>query len=448
MEGFFNTLKSSGLVEAVKDLAMDALHLDDNDEKKKEENVESASRRHHSSSSPWRSSPHKAQEAESGERQPEWRRQRPARTDGDEWNQSAWERPRPAHDDDEQETQPEWRRPRPQREEGNPSGGSWAQVAGSQGGRGQGRKPRPHLRPAQEQLNEYGNEPSEQHYAEEVSVNIEPTEEELADISAACNRLWELDLNRLTPGQDYEIDCGGGKKLYNKEDVSEASLFSLLDKSVFKRPTYARFYHLLDNYCADESRSEAHSAAEEREQVAFIEEISRTGPIKYLLRYLTEKRIVPGSMEKFKQTLRILWFKFFNRGGTRDSSSGFEHVFVGEIKRNGEVSGLHNWIQFYVEEEKGTLDYQGYILPRRRGGDLPDSQTQLLTVQLEWNGVRKDQSSILVGVSPEFEFALYTLCFYCGQEDNYVDLGPYRVNVKCYRMGENRIGSVFPIALD
>lgn len=35
MEGFFNTLKSSGLVEAVKDLAMDALHLDDNDEKKK-----------------------------------------------------------------------------------------------------------------------------------------------------------------------------------------------------------------------------------------------------------------------------------------------------------------------------------------------------------------------------------------------------------------------------
>jgi hypothetical protein len=27
-------------------------------------------------------------------------------------------------------------------------------------------------------------------------------------------------------------------------------------------------------------------------------------------------------------------------------------------------------LQFYVEEEKGTVDYQGYILPRRRGGDL------------------------------------------------------------------------------
>jgi poly(U)-specific endoribonuclease len=78
----------------------------------------------------------------------------------------------------------------------------------------------------------------------------------------------------------------------------------------------------------------------------------------------------------------------------------------------------------------------------------PDAHTQLLTVQFDWNGVRKDQSSVLMGVSPEFEVALYTLCFYAGQEDNYVDLGPYRVNVKCYRLGQEKIGSAFPIALD
>lgn len=80
-------------------------------------------------------------------------------------------------------------------------------------------------------------------------------------------------------------------------------------------------------------------------QVAFLEEISRTAPIKYLLRYLAEKRIVSANMEEFKQTLRSLWFQFYNRGGTRNASSAFEHVFVGEIKREGEVSGFHNWIQ-------------------------------------------------------------------------------------------------------
>jgi poly(U)-specific endoribonuclease len=76
----------------------------------------------------------------------------------------------------------------------------------------------------------------------------------------------------------------------------------------------------------------------------------------------------------------------------------------------------------------------------------PDSDTQLLTVQFEWHGVLKSVSSTLIGVSPEFEVALYTLCFFVGGEDNRVDIGPYTVNIKCYRMGNNRIGSAFPIA--
>lgn len=75
----------------------------------------------------------------------------------------------------------------------------------------------------------------------------------------------------------------------------------------------------------------------------------------------------------------------------------------------------------------------------------PDSESQLLTIQFEWNGVLKSVSSTLIGVSPEFELALYTLCFYVGGEDNHVELGPYPVNIKSYRMG-NKIGSVFPVA--
>ena len=58
----------------------------------------------------------------------------------------------------------------------------------------------------------------------------------------------------------------------------------------------------------------------------------------------------------------------------------------------------------------------------------------------------KSVSSTLIGVSPEFEVALYTLCFFVGGEDNWVDIGPYIVNIKCYRLGKNKIGSAFPIA--
>ena len=42
----------------------------------------------------------------------------------------------------------------------------------------------------------------------------------------------------------------------------------------------------------------------------------------------------------------------------------FEHVFVGESK-NGEISGLHNWLQFHNLERSNELDYRGYIFPKR-----------------------------------------------------------------------------------
>ncbi|PVH66725.1 hypothetical protein PAHAL_1G329300 [Panicum hallii] len=244
----------------------------------------------------------------------------------------------------------------------------------------------------------------------------------------------ELDLNHLTPGKDYTIECGEGKKVYHKGDKASENLFSWLEDSVLRRPTYSRFCALLGNYNPHQGYKES--------------EISRSAPIKYLHGYLVMKEAMSQDYEDFKKVLTSLWFDLYGRGGCSGSSSAFEHVFVGEIKGQkqgeNEVSGFHNWIQFYLEESNGNVDYQGYIFPRRHG-ELPYSETQL-TIQFEWHGVLKSVSSTLIGVSPEFEIALYTLCFFAGGEDNHVDIGPYSVNIKCYRLGDNKIGSAFPIA--
>ncbi|KAG4930491.1 hypothetical protein JHK82_047561 [Glycine max] len=310
-----------------------------------------------------------------------------------------------------------------------------------------GRKPSRHPHKVQkDNWNSYKRPADEQEYSNEVEVgaDVEPSEDELADLSRACEKLWALDLNRLVPGLHYEIDCGEGKKVYQKEDMAQGSLFTWVSDDVFRKPTFARFLSLLDNYNPHQGCKEVVTSEERQEQASFIEEISRTAPIKYLHKYLASKQIVSGNYQDFKRMITSLWFDLYGRGGTSGSSSAFEHVFVGETKQCGEVSGFHNWLQFYLEEAKGRVDYQGYIFPRRRG-ETPDSEAQLLTIQFEWNGVLKSVSSTLVGVSPEFEIALYTLCFYVGREDNHIQLGPYGVNIKCYRLGD-RIGSVFPIA--
>ena len=46
-------------------------------------------------------------------------------------------------------------------------------------------------------------------------------------------------------------------------------------------------------------------------------------------------------------------------------SSGFEHVFVGETRNRAEVIGFHNWIQFYLQEKRGLVDYKGFFPSRR-----------------------------------------------------------------------------------
>lgn len=36
-----------------------------------------------------------------------------------------------------------------------------------------------------------------------MTMGVEPSEAELSNLSHACGKLWDLDDNRLEPGQDY-----------------------------------------------------------------------------------------------------------------------------------------------------------------------------------------------------------------------------------------------------
>lgn len=283
----------------------------------------------------------------------------------------------------------------------------------------------------------------------DLSPEVHPSQEEINDISAAGNKLWELDFNRLVPGEEYAINVQRGKKIYHDNDAARDPLFTYVDAKVFERPTYKAFLALLDNYTSATGVREVVTVEEEQENFAFLKLIMETPVMKYCHNYLVATGKAPRDKEDFMRFLNDLWFGLYRRTTTNDSS-GFEHVFLGEIK-DGEVTGMHNWVQLYEEEKRRNLDYRGFIYPKRvpgvKGSRLPTDEHQLITIQFIWNGCLKKCSSSFIGTSPEFEIALYTMCFFTGGDKDNLKCGPYNVEVTCYKYtfrGKTHIGTSFP----
>ena len=67
----------------------------------------------------------------------------------------------------------------------------------------------------------------------------------------------------------------------------------------------------------------------------------------------------------FRYWVAQLWFVHYSRARGLPDTSGFEHIFMGETK-NGEISGMHNWLRFYLLEKdvSENFDYKGFIVKR------------------------------------------------------------------------------------
>ncbi|XP_037703398.1 poly(U)-specific endoribonuclease [Choloepus didactylus] len=229
------------------------------------------------------------------------------------------------------------------------------------------------------------------------------TKEELQSISekiyrADTNKAQKADIvlnsqNRIPPSETRDqVDC------------CPEPLFTYVNEKLFSKPTYAAFINLLNNYQRVTGHGEHFSAQQLAEQDTFLREIMKTAVMKELYGFLHHQNRY-SSEQEFISDLKNMWFGLYSRGGEEGDSSGFEHVFSGEIKK-GKVTGFHNWIRFYLQEKEGLVDYYSHIY------DGPwDSYPDVLAMQFNWDGYYKEVGSAFIGSSPEFEFALYSLCF-------------------------------------
>ncbi|XP_072169941.1 uncharacterized protein [Diadema setosum] len=221
------------------------------------------------------------------------------------------------------------------------------------------------------------------------------------DIANLAEMLWANDVNRLINATDYVINKQSKTDENSDADISQDRFFTSLNESALTSRTFTTFIALLDNYIATTRQEEIYTLEELAEIEDFLDAVFDSDVMNMTTQFLIDKGWHDDEAG-FRDFVKEVWFGNYSRKESDPffDSSGFEHVFVGETR--SDVTGFHNWLQFYFQEKAGALNYYGYV------GEVEPDQ---IATKFNWNGVMKDYGSIIVGASPEFELAMFSLCF-------------------------------------
>ncbi|CAD5234435.1 unnamed protein product [Bursaphelenchus xylophilus] len=236
---------------------------------------------------------------------------------------------------------------------------------------------------------------------------------------------------------DYQGHFDGGES-----DYAEKSLFKWIRPSVLNQPSFKALLDLVPLFNPQTGIAEDNSPDKQKKEKAFIMAVFNSGPFKQLIDVLRKKNHpFAKTPDVLKQSMYDLWFGMFSRAKGKLDSSAFEHVFIGEAK-NGEVSGMHNWVVInnFENDPKNTLNYRGFIIKR---ADI------IASANFKWGSLVKKTGSFLMGTSPAFDFSLLSMCFLARRGnkkcETLIDGCP--VNVQSYDLSQNGkdfIGTVYP----
>ncbi|CAH0551335.1 unnamed protein product [Brassicogethes aeneus] len=195
-------------------------------------------------------------------------------------------------------------------------------------------------------------------------------------------------------------------KTTSRSTVDEAPLPLLtINSKAYNIPSIAKLMPLYNNYILETNVNEVYTAQEKNEENDLLDVILQTPVMQYTRNFLIKKGTLGKDPKEFKTLLKQIWFNMYSRGGGKIGSSGFEHIFLGELKNNS-LSGLHNWLYFNEEESMNRANYLGYM----KKLDLGDKGS-IIKHHFTFHNVDKPVDSMFIGTSPEFEMALYSTCF-------------------------------------
>lgn len=133
-----------------------------------------------------------------------------------------------------------------------------------------------------------------------------------------------------------------------------------MDPKALEPATIAKMRLLFNNYEEDTTVNEHVTANERKEENDFLDAVMATSVMRQAMLFLQQKGLVTPDPKTHRDLVKELWFTQYSRGMGKIGSSGFEHVFVHEVK-NGTIIGFHNWVYVNEEEQAGRFDYKGYM---------------------------------------------------------------------------------------
>nr|CAG4649264.1 EOG090X04MD [Scapholeberis mucronata]SVE93564.1 EOG090X04MD [Scapholeberis mucronata] len=272
------------------------------------------------------------------------------------------------------------------------------------------------------------------HQAQTIGQNV--TDAELMTISQ------ELHQNDANAVNGIVLNLQSTTKSGVTTDKAPLALFSQLPSDALNGPTIKALLALFDNYDSNCLNTEVVTAQEQAENTAFLDAILATTVMQKAHQFLSSRGWVSSDVATFKEYLRQIWMGNYNRGGGFESSSGFEHIFLGELDGTT-IQGYHGWIKYYLDELAGKVNYLGYISKTNLG------VSSLIEIPMSWNGVFKPINSISVAGSPEIELALATICFITRPNVRCplagADGTPYAYQTYTYTSkGKTFVGSAYP----
>uniref|UniRef100_A0A0K0FSA0 Endoribonuclease n=1 Tax=Strongyloides venezuelensis TaxID=75913 RepID=A0A0K0FSA0_STRVS len=269
--------------------------------------------------------------------------------------------------------------------------------------------------------------------------NIHVTDYEIIDV---VNAFYQYDYNAAKKNE-ISINYQGQANLRSKDDHAPLPLLSYVDPNIEKRPTFLAFRRLMDYYNPMVGVQETITQKKMVDIDAFLLAIMNTTIAKQFFTFLNSKNH-PYARDRntLVKNLKQIWFHPYSRSKGILDSSGFEHVFMGEIKKN-KITGLHNWFRFYVlesRERNSNFDYKGYIVK---------GLGAIETIKFSWKGYYKKIGGFFIATSPEFDFFTFTLCFLFRRGSNGCNIEtngcPAKVTVYDFRYNNQIfVGTAYP----